>query len=1449
MADFIINVRVNNTGAAAASRQVSQQLTGLERTAANLQRVFVTLFAFQRVRQFAQAITAAASEFNQLERASRLAAGPTGDANAALNNIIGTAQAAGVELAAVATTYQRFALAGRAAGLETQQVNEIVDTLTRGFAVFSTSGAEASSALTQISQAFASGRLAGDEFRSVAENFPPLLRAISEVTGIATGDLRDFAAEGGITADVLVQAIGLLNGQIRELEELAGRSLPQALQTFSNELTLLVGNIDNAIGATEGFQAVVERFSDGLEDVRIDIFGGSVEELRERLGELQAQTEAVTQAADEQNPVIAALFGAYSDLEDNTEAVALAQLRLNQAFSEQATATEGAIFAAAGLETGQAALNATVGEFNTIQQLTQQQTNLTTISIEGLDAELVELGASFAEVEAQGERLAGTFDFLSRNTAASQRELARVDETVAALPGIFREFEAETTRLVAAQQALDSALASLIGRFAELLGVSGGELTNAFQNLGTLIGIDLPSAFGNFADSAAAALNIDTTTLINGLSGVTGILSALGVEFEDVIGRRGVQAIQLLGAVTSTEFQAIGSTIGGAATAIGDLFGGGGGGAGGAGGGGGVGGLLGSVATSIGSLFGGAEATVSSFGASSIGTLTSFNSSIGDLQSASAAAAATSTELGVAVNGVGTAAGASLANVVATAAAASGIAASIANIVGASEGAQTGAALGGAAGAVLGSFFGPGGAIIGGAVGGAGGGLLGSLFAGGGDGPDSAEAQQLRDVGRQVGDLIREGASISLAGVLGELLAVDVESVDTNAAEALFEDLAISVGAFNEALVNTGVTIETALRNRGANATEFRDFAVDALEALADSAGTAADAVSDAFNLSLVDTLAVFNALPPGVADSFAAIEQNAQQIAEVISLQFGISVEEVLASLNTLSENAAGAFTNIADAGDFVAASLSDRFGVSLAVTTALVETFPDSFITSFASIATNADDIARRIAVSFGLSFEEARALVLEFAGNAGQGIADVGETAADVANQIVDGFSVSGEAVNAIFLRLAQGGAASFDQVRLDSDGAFTFVRDSAQANLEAVVAEFGGTEADIQTLLGLLAGNADISFGDILTSGVFNFGELSADGIRNLTAILASIGITAEQASQAFGGISGDGVTAFNEIEAVAAVTTTNILAGFGLAETEITGALAAIADSGETSFSDIQGASGIALSLILQEFGVTVDQVRFLFGELSQGASSQFNDIANFGGVASADIQAVFSQAIQFVQTLFGNLGGAASGVLGGIAGAASATGGQIAGAFSSAAGSAIGSLNSINSRANQARAAINALANAQRNAVGGEFARGGVITGPIGIGGAGAGRAFQFGGVLDGLSPLFGGGGGITPTSNLGIAGEAGPEAILPLTQTSNGLGVTTVLPPELLAVLSNAANTNTEPTIIRDTRIFIVNDASRDEIDELRRGLDDIDGSVESRAEVVITDILDEVA
>ena len=110
--------------------------------------------------------------------------------------------------------------------------------------------AEASAAFTQLSQALGSGALRGDEFRSIAEQAPLVLQAISDETGVAAGDLKEYAAQGLLTSDIVIKALKRIEaeGADRLAQALGGPAAK--IKDFQNKVQdLQVAFTESAIPA------------------------------------------------------------------------------------------------------------------------------------------------------------------------------------------------------------------------------------------------------------------------------------------------------------------------------------------------------------------------------------------------------------------------------------------------------------------------------------------------------------------------------------------------------------------------------------------------------------------------------------------------------------------------------------------------------------------------------------------------------------------------------------------------------------------------------------------------------------------------------------------------------------------------------------------------------------------------------------------------------------------------------------------------------------------------------------------------------------------------------------------------------------------------------------------------------------------------------------------------
>jgi tape measure domain-containing protein len=125
-----------------------------------------------------------------------------------------------------------------------------IETVYKGFnavALASGTSAEAASgAFLQLSQALGSGRLQGDEFRSVAEQVPGILKLVANEMGVTVGQLKQLGSEGKITSDVLINALAKgFEENKGKISELLALSPAQRFKEFKDSTQAL----SNAMGS------------------------------------------------------------------------------------------------------------------------------------------------------------------------------------------------------------------------------------------------------------------------------------------------------------------------------------------------------------------------------------------------------------------------------------------------------------------------------------------------------------------------------------------------------------------------------------------------------------------------------------------------------------------------------------------------------------------------------------------------------------------------------------------------------------------------------------------------------------------------------------------------------------------------------------------------------------------------------------------------------------------------------------------------------------------------------------------------------------------------------------------------------------------------------------------------------------------------------------------------
>ena len=110
------------------------------------------------------------------------------------------------------------------------------------------SAVEASNAFRQLAQALGSGRLAGDEFRSVSEQVPLILKPLADELGVSVGALKELAAQGKLTSDVVIRALKKIGDSgAKDLKKILENDPTQVFKNLQNEIELFQITVGKAL--------------------------------------------------------------------------------------------------------------------------------------------------------------------------------------------------------------------------------------------------------------------------------------------------------------------------------------------------------------------------------------------------------------------------------------------------------------------------------------------------------------------------------------------------------------------------------------------------------------------------------------------------------------------------------------------------------------------------------------------------------------------------------------------------------------------------------------------------------------------------------------------------------------------------------------------------------------------------------------------------------------------------------------------------------------------------------------------------------------------------------------------------------------------------------------------------------------------------------------------------
>lgn len=219
-----------------AVQKPMQSVNGLIAACGPLGAAVAAGFATEKVVEFTQAVISASDQYTMMQARIKMINDGTQTQAELMEKIHAAANSARASYSDMAAAVGKLGTLAKDAFSSNDEMIFFVQQVNKQFQLSGASIQESTAAMYQLTQAMASGRLMGDEFRSIMENAPMLAQAIAQEMGVSMGTLREMSSQGLITADVIK------NAMINTADE-TNKKFNELPQTFSSLISQLGNNL------------------------------------------------------------------------------------------------------------------------------------------------------------------------------------------------------------------------------------------------------------------------------------------------------------------------------------------------------------------------------------------------------------------------------------------------------------------------------------------------------------------------------------------------------------------------------------------------------------------------------------------------------------------------------------------------------------------------------------------------------------------------------------------------------------------------------------------------------------------------------------------------------------------------------------------------------------------------------------------------------------------------------------------------------------------------------------------------------------------------------------------------------------------------------------------------------------------------------------------------------
>lgn len=257
-----------------SSRRVQQAVAATSGQIGALGRAFAGAFSAAAMAQMARRYVQIADAATAMRNSLQVAGLEGEELSRVYEQLFASAQRNSAPINSLVDLYSKLSLTQKELGVSSEDLIRFTDGIAVALKVGGTDAQAASGALLQLSQALGGGIVRAEEFNSILEGAPTIAQAVArglKEAGGSVAELRKLVIEGKVSSAAWFHAFEVGSAELREQAESTQSTVGQSLTRIGNSLVTVVGEFDQASGASAHFARMIDDLASGLD--RFDAAG------------------------------------------------------------------------------------------------------------------------------------------------------------------------------------------------------------------------------------------------------------------------------------------------------------------------------------------------------------------------------------------------------------------------------------------------------------------------------------------------------------------------------------------------------------------------------------------------------------------------------------------------------------------------------------------------------------------------------------------------------------------------------------------------------------------------------------------------------------------------------------------------------------------------------------------------------------------------------------------------------------------------------------------------------------------------------------------------------------------------------------------------------------------------------------------------------------------------